>query len=294
MREVTYIDDQELIKLEFDSLWELIDYLKNHRYNLDFSGRDSEEGSFQFTGTHSYGEAENLCLYGGSKSEFEKFIHLKETLDSSLEEKRLRNVQYNDFIGEVPNVPLYLMGYPLNMIRQEKEEIIEDKVIDIYYNVAAAAYNRKEQMFNRGVIALSLIDYLESMGYKVNLCLFELSFEPYSKQIVYYKFNLKTIDEQSDYRTLFFPLTHPSFLRRILFKLLEKTDGLRPSWSTGYGRPADLSLIKKIIPNANGRQFIFYDPQSMGIYGENLEEDFRRCVGDLKVEEVIKENKNKR
>ena len=181
------------------------------------------------------------------------------------------------------------MGHPLNMIRQKREEFSEDKVIDIYFNISVSSSVEKSQIFNRGIIALTLIDHLESLGYRVNLHLFELSTN--SDQICLYEFNLKQIDEATDYRTLFFPLTHPSFLRRIIFRLIETTPELKESWSNGYGRPANSTLIRSIFDVSEGNKFVFYSPGDMGIYGEDLEADFKRCMASLGVEERLDLNK---
>ncbi len=288
-KKVGTLGRSEMIEYRFDSIWSVIEYLKNAPDNRFFREKSSETGSFDFTGTHSYGEAEKLCLYGGEKSDFERFMYLKESLDDTLIEKQTRTTQFNDFVGDVPNVPLYLMGYPLNMIRQKREELNEDKVIDIYFNVSVPAYTSKEQIFNRGVIALSLIDYLEGLGYKVNLHLFELSTK--DDQVCLYEFDLKNLDEATDYRNLFFPLTHPSFLRRIIFKLIEKTPELTQEWTYGYGAPAGYDLIEQVFHIEEGNKFVFYSPSDMGIQGMDLEEDFEACISRMGVKKKIEEDK---
>lgn len=289
MKRIGTIDGDELIEYRFDSIWSLIEYLKTGPDNRLFREKSSQTGSYDFTGTQSYAEAESLCLYGGDKNDFEKFMYLKESLDDTLAEKRTRTMQFNDFVGDVPNVPLYLMGYPLNMIRQRREELSEDKVIDIYFNVSVPAYTTRQQIFNRGVIALSLIDYLEGLGYKVNLHLFELSTK--EGQVCLYEFDLKNLDEATDYRNLFFPLTHPSFLRRIIFRLMEKTPELTSEWTYGYGTPASRSLIEKVFNVSEGNKFIFYSPSDMGIYGEDLEADFETCISRMGVKRKVEEDK---
>ena len=290
-KRIRTFDGKEMFEYKFDSIWSVIEYLKTAPYNKVFKEKASEESDYDFTGTHSYKEAESLCLYGGDKSDFERFMYLKESLDHTLLEKQTRTTQFNDFVGDTPNVPLYLMGYPLNMIRQKREEINEDNVIDIYFNISVPAYTTQEQIFNRGVIALSLIDYLEGLGYKVNLHLFELSTK--DDQICLYEFNLKNLDEPTDYRNLFFPLTHPSFLRRIIFKLVEKTPELTREWTYGYGTPADRFLIESVFNVSVGNKFVFYTPKDMGIEGINLEEDFEQCISHMGVKRKIEQDKRK-
>ena len=115
-----------------------------------------------------------------------------------------------------------------------------------------------------------------------------------------FEFNLKDIDEPTDYRNLFFPLVHPSFLRRIIFKLIEKVPELGSHWADGYGAPAKATLIKKVfgISSEDKNKFIFYSPYEMGIKGENLEEDLKNCMKETCVREKLetdrKENNDKK
>ena len=59
----------------------------------------------------------------------------------------------------------------------------------------------------------------------------------------------------------------------------------------GYGRPANSTLIRSIFDVSEGNKFVFYSPGDMGIYGEDLEADFKRCMASLGVEERLDLNK---
>ena len=59
------------------------------------------------------------------------------------------------------------------------------------------------------------------MGFGVNLNIFTMS--QYDNQIHYAKFNLKSVAERLNIQKVFFPLCHPSFLRRLVFRLREET-----------------------------------------------------------------------
>ena len=94
------------------------------------------------------------------------------------------------------------------------------KHIDIYYNSAILSRVSTDEIFNRGAITLCLVEILENMGFSVDLNIFTMSEE--SNQIHYAKFNLKNNSERMNIQKLYFPLCHPSFLRRLVFKLREE------------------------------------------------------------------------
>ena len=62
-KKVGTLGRSEMIEYRFDSIWSVIEYLKNAPDNRFFREKSSETGSFDFTGTYSYGEAEKLCLF---------------------------------------------------------------------------------------------------------------------------------------------------------------------------------------------------------------------------------------
>ena len=144
------------------------------------------------------------------------------------------------------------------------------KHIDIYYNSAILSEVTTSQIFNRGAITLSLIEILESLGYSVNLNIFTMS--SCSSQIHYAVFKLKNNNERINIQKLYFPLCHPSFLRRLVFKLREVTPDINYSWRGGYGRTCDDYLIRSVI-KLKENDIVICQPQEMGIKGRSIIDD---------------------
>lgn len=76
----------------------------------------------------------------------------------------------------------------------------------------------KEAIFNRGAIVLSMIEILENMGFSVDLHLFEMS--TVSSAMHFSDFILKSENERMNIQKLYFPLCHPSWIRRLNFRLI--------------------------------------------------------------------------
>ena len=156
----------------FYSLSEFIDFLKSNNVCSNvFSDPSSISESYDFTQTRSLDEAMDLCLYGYHDN-FNKLIQLKLQLEKYVKISSKRNKQYNDYIGYVPDVKAYLEGNPLSMLNKVSAR---RKKLDIYLNTSFRGDTPSESIYNRGAIVLTLVEILESLGYSVDLHLFEMS-----------------------------------------------------------------------------------------------------------------------
>ncbi len=252
----------------FNSLNEYIDFLKNNDVCYDlFPNPSSINGSYDFTLTHSLEEAMDLCLYGYHDN-FDKLIELKLQLEKYVKMSSKKNNQYNDYIGYVPDVKAYLEGSPLSMLNKVNER---RKKIDIYLNTSYLASTSQEAIYNRGAIVLTLVEMLENLGYSVDLHIFEMS--KVNLQIHFSEFILKKENERLNPQKLYFPLCHPSWIRRLNFRLIEETkDATEQSWSEAYGHPCKIYTIKEIIePHKN--DIIIPTINELGIYGMDITTD---------------------
>ncbi len=257
------------MEYSFDSITEFIDYLDNtpiNTYIWDLDNLESESTDYSFHKTNSLNEAKYLCKFGWHEK-FNQLIELKIQLEKYIKIKNNKTRQYNYYIGYAPDVKAYLEGNPLSMLNKEMPK---RKHIDIYYNSAILGEVDSNQIFNRGAITLSMIEILESMGFSVALNIFTMSKK--EDQIHYTKFNLKRTNERLNPQKLFFPLCHPSFLRRLVFRLREETPDIRPEWRNGYGRTCDDEMIRQII-ELSPNDIVICQPQEMGVEGEDIIED---------------------
>lgn len=252
----------------FDSISEFISYIDNAPISNAFIGStlSSEASDDGWYKTRNMEEAKQLAKYGYHEN-FDRFLELKAELERYIKISAQRSKQFNYYIGYVPDVKAYLEGSPLSMLNKINPP---RKQIDIYYNSANLANASSGEIFNRGVITLSIVEILEKLGFSVNLNIFTMSGQ--DDQIHYAVFKLKDANERLNIQKLFFPMCHPSWFRRLGFKLKEVTPDIARSWTFGYGRTCDESIIREIL-DLKPNDIVICRPDEMGVRGNDLAED---------------------
>lgn len=262
-------NDYNVMEYDFDSITEFLEYIETAPVNSDVWGhRDlySETGSYNFCRTRSLEEAKELCKYGYHEN-FDKLVELKNTLEKYIKMSNKKSKQYNFYVGYAPDVKAYLEGSPLSMLNRQYPK---RQHIDIYYNAANLARASSNEIFNRGAITLSIVEILENIGFSVGLNVFTMSSE--YNQIHYVKLNLKRSGERLNIQKLFFPFSHPSFFRRLVFRLMEQTPDITRDWTSGHGRTCDDYTIRKVIELAEN-DIVICRPEEMGVQGNDIIDD---------------------
>ena len=273
----------------FDSIYEFVDYLINAPRNKDFYKEASITGDYSFCKTRSLDEALNLIKYGYHEN-FEKLVQLKLDIEKYVKIASKRNKQYNFYVGYAPDVKAYLEGSPLSMLN--KMGNIRKK-IDLYINTSYSSGTSTGAIFNRGAIVLALIEILESLGFSVDFHIFEMS--THGNQMHFSDFILKKENERLNPQKLYFPLCHPSWVRRLNFRLLEKTPDITSGWTDGYGTPSTLDTMKRVV-DLKSNDIVIPTVQELDIGGRDIIADtnslFRYINNltdkDFKLEEVQK------
>ena len=257
----------KIMEYDFSSIASFLECLDTSPINRSvFSTLESNSSNYSFYRTNSFDEAKELCRYGCHK-DFDKLVELKYTLEKYIKMSRMKQKQYNYYVGYAPDVKAYLEGNPLSMLNKENPK---RKHIDIYYNSAILGHVTTEQIFNRGAVTLSLVEILENMGFSVGLYVFTMS--SCNGQVHYAKFNLKSPNERLNMQKLFFPLCHPSFLRRLVFRLREETPDITRPWNDGYGRTCDDKMIRDII-DLKDNDIVICQPSEMNVLGNDIVDD---------------------
>ena len=114
---------------EYNSISEFVQIINSRPQNPKITMNASEIGTYRFTGTNDYKEAENLLLYGWTE-ESEKLNEMLKL--KAIKEKSVKNTY--DVAGFQCSVPRYLQGIPTNMINQ-KVVTKKQKVITIKKNI---------------------------------------------------------------------------------------------------------------------------------------------------------------
>ena len=226
-------------------------------------------GNSVFSGTKSFEEAWNLCMFGMDDG-YQQFVEGLNYINFKHSQfERSRNI--HQCVGCVPNVARFLMGNPDNMKRRQQEII--NSAITIHMQVGYSAFTTKSAIINRGVCVLNLICYLEKRNFD---CIFQLEdISVKHDEMIKIVVPIKRNHERLNIKLSYFPLTHPAFERRLIFRAMEIIPGIDESWKNGYGMP-----YKKSDQEIREMKNTIYisTPNEMGIYGEDLDEDFQNFV----------------
>ncbi len=257
----------DIMYYRFDSIYEFVEYLTTTPLKKNiFRNPSSISGSYDFCKTETFDEAIELIKYGYHE-DFDKLITLKLKLEKYIKLSNTRNKQYNFYVGYVPDIKAYLEGSPLSMINKNANL---RKKIDVYMNSSFSGNTPSNAIFNRGAIILTLIEILESLGFSVDLHLFEMS--TVGSQMHFSDFIFKNENERLNPQKLYFPLCHPSWIRRLNFRLIEETPDITSSWVNSYGKPSNLSIMKQIIELKNN-DIIIPTIEELNIRGNDIIDD---------------------
>ena len=278
---------------QFYSLEEYISFLAENPIRIDIFKDPRSISTNLETQTNSLQEAMDLCKYGNTQG-YHTLIKLKRQLERHIKMTFAQNKQYNDYIGYAPDVKAYLEGNPLSMLNKKN---IPKKKVTIYLNSTYCSNDQTSAIFNRGAIVLTLIEMLENLGYIVDFHLFIMAEQ--EKQLLFSEFFLKKETERINPQKLYFPLCHPSWIRRLFFRLIEATKDVTSKWANDYGSQSKIWTLKEIIePKPN--DIIIPTIGELNIYGYDIINDANSLLDYLKLSsnkefglERIKKNNKK-
>lgn len=226
---------------EYNSISEFVQTINSRSQNPNMTSVQSEDGRYSFTGTNDYNEAENLLLHGWTE-ESEKLNEMLKL--KSLKEKSVKNTY--DVAGFQCSVPRYLHGIPTNMINQ-KVVTKKQKVITITKNISYSASVRKETIEEESAKVLQLVNNLEKQGYRIILNVTVIARK--DNVILCNKVKIKNANERLNLSKVSFPMVHSSYLRRILFRWMERFEYTTRPFNDTYGTPVKCEEFNNIIKN---------------------------------------------
>lgn len=214
----------DFFEQRFKNRQDLISYLKTAKTSITFLSREliSHEVSdhtTEWTKTKSFEEALKL-FESGWYQDFDKFLVQKKQVDKHFPYVAKKKIYHNYVCGSVPNVVNAINNLPLSM-RKIYDDNNSQNIITINYNISYPWFTTQSQIFNNGLLTLSLIDFFDSLGYRVDLRFYEISKK--GNQILYIDTILKSSGEKINLQKFYFAFCNPSFLRRIIFRVIETT-----------------------------------------------------------------------
>lgn len=230
--------EKRLITESFDSLYELLYEVDTRPKNAVMQEcNSSHKEDFDFTGTHSYEEAEKLAKYGYTEL-LPKIREGMKSCSKKIEKKVIKKercLPQNMPVGYIPNVPNMLLGRPdsmINVIRTPQKV----KVIEIIYIMDGNCGTDKQLWIDAGAIILEAIKFIEraNIRIKLSVCMF---FARSGNEVAISTVKIKDFGDKLDLQKVCFPIAHPSMFRRIGFRWIETHPDIEENgWSSGYGR----------------------------------------------------------
>lgn len=293
-----YIDKKNkktIYNIIFSSITDLYNYLKSDpSINKDvFKEISSIKNNSSFYGD-SYSRSVEY-LKGGYNKGFDNFLKSAEIL-------REANLDYSDnrdliksIYGGIPLASLVASGIPECMLRYDRRK--DAKVRNIYFSLSYSCGTVTEQVINRGLAMLYILDALEKNGDIINFKANEISF--YDSEIVNIEVVLKKPgDAFLNLEKCYFPFVGKEFLRRLLFRVLECTPVQFYGWQSTYGRVMTVEQAKEFMGLKEGDLFI-PEPKEIGITGDSIYEDSVKLINylglntEFDVEKVKRIEKNR-
>ena len=260
----------------FHSLAEFLNHLEQAEVSASFADAQVSKQDFQeFTGSSSLDEAIRMCRFG-FQDNFEEFFALDAQIMNMLDMSFDAPRTFNDYVGFAPDVKAYLEGSPLTMINKANPP---RKLINVYMNTSYDASTDISQIFHRGAAVLTAIKLCELQHYAVDLHLFEMSYCDMGDgtiEVHFSEFALKDAGEHANVQKLFFPLCHPSWIRRLNFRLIETTPDISYQWAGTYGYPCSMRRMREVLDLDEERSVLIPSFDDLNVKGEDIVEDARK------------------
>lgn len=219
--------------VEYSGLTEYFKVLEQPR----ISGRrdSSDDSDSYWSGSRSFDEAKDLMM-GGDENSHNTIMKIKSETDKYyIQDAKNKIRTFNDVVGYTPNVPNAIMGLPQSMLNAKREPK-KHRVVDIFVNRSRSARTGTDQIEYEGALILSFLDALERDGYRVNLYVGKVNWLSSKDRVNGHIVPIKRATEPLNIKKTAFYLIHPSYLRRVSFRIDEVEDQIEDVTNDGYGQ----------------------------------------------------------
>ena len=219
---------------QYDNIYKFVEVINSRPDNGCF-GDSSKDTDYGFRGTRTWDEA---------IEQFENGIPERaEALKKAVNEMRIKTdlelnktTRRNYYYGYTPNVPNAIIGLPKSM-RQIQRTPQKVKAINLIWSPVVNCGVDQEDIQKSGELVLQMIYTLEVKGYRVNLTSAPFAGREDGETIIC-MVTLKEFRQPLDMLKLSFPMTSPSYFRRLGFRWGETHPECKnKGWKYGYGRP---------------------------------------------------------
>lgn len=212
-------------RIQFDTLGDLVAVAKQGKKSQESHDKDQ----YGFYGTKTFGDAVAIYEKGWDEGA-SKAAEIRASLDGFVQEAvaaKGREYAYDVAAGEWLDVGRFLGGEPECFGVTQVGESLAAPVVRLVVNLAASGAVSEKSLFQRGAAALAAVDILEACGKRVELT---VGFGSRGYNIPKLEIGVlaKAAGQPAEPDRLAFLLCHASFLRRIVFSVMEQ-HGHKPS-----------------------------------------------------------------
>ena len=236
------------------------DFNKTAKKNKLFGSKDTDQGMYKFSGTHTYEEANNL-LYSGVDTNI-KQLEEQISLNLNGHDQTKKNNRKFDYVGGGYSLGRYLANSPTCMIRQTKVKR-EKPTTTIVYNSSITCGTKAKEAIKVNSILLSAIKIIEQKGIKVNL--YVVSANILDSQNVAVLVKVKDTKTPINLQTMSYVLVHPSNYRRHYYRRTAPKEDIK-NLPSNYARRNSNDEVREMLPQHKASKFIsFYDIEKMDL-----------------------------
>lgn len=220
------------------------------------------KGHAESLGTDSYNEADGLLNLGdGSNLTKLKNVNIKDVMHTNDYAKNMLKVE-KQVCGCLPNIPLYLIGAPNNMLNFKRTPV-KSKVLNLVINTSISCDVSGDDIITAGSNVASIVKELEKNGIRVNL--YVSCFSSAGNDFVGMLVNIKKSSSPLNMLNIAYPLINPSMVRRHFLRYIETCPvKISSRYVKGYGRPVLFQDMLKQEPKLNRfKDSVIIDIQKM-------------------------------
>lgn len=223
--------------IKFNTPFEMSQYIvthdttrgcKNFFGSRDVSSHRTDRGDWY--GTKDFAEADQLFKDGDTENA-QRMVAASIAFENKNAQRTQRRGMSPAVVGCLPNVPAAIQGLPVSMYHRQPQP--GRPVVHLDINCGVDWSIESETIIKAGAIILSTVNELERSGHSVEITIKCLSYyerEHFTTSVV-----IKEAGQRFNAAQLAYCLVNPSFLRRHLFAVWERTIN-KKDYFRNYGR----------------------------------------------------------
>lgn len=223
--------------IKFNSPFELSQFIETHNTTAAcrkyFGSNDAtsrKTDNYDWCQTSTFAEADRLFKDGDTENA-QCIVTASIAIDNRNAQRAQRRGMSPAVVGCLPNVPAAIQGLPVSMYHRQPQP--GRPVVHLDINCCVAASIDSDTIIKAGAVILSTVNELERSGHSVEITIKCLSY--YEHDYITTSVVIKQAGQRFNAAQLAYCLVNPSFLRRHLFAVWERTITKKDYFRT-YGR----------------------------------------------------------